>query len=313
MLWPRLGEGADLWPTTNTLQLWSQVVGKIRLMLTPWINHGWHVTLYVSARGLTTGLINVGARGFEIEFDLVASKLYFRDVNGPERWISLGRGSVSSFYNATITAVRGLGFDVEILGMPCEIEDARPFEEDDEPRPYEPAVARNYWRALVCVQGVLQRFRSQFIGKCSPIHFFWGGFDLAVTRFSGRPAPPHPGGMLHVPNAVAREAYSQEVSSAGFWPGGGAISAPAFYSYAYPTPAGFALASVKPEGAYFDSSLGEFLLPYEVVAGADDPEGMLMEFLQSTYEAAADHALWDRARLEGPVGPLGRPPQSGDS
>lgn len=300
--------GLDLQPTLEALHLWSQVVGKVRLMMTPWTNHSWHVPLYVSARGLSTGLIAAGARAFEIEFDLIGDVLIVRDTGGRECRVPLVAQSVADFYAATMLALSDLDLPVEINTTPCEIPDAIPFPADDRVRAYDGDTARAYWRALVQVHRILQQFRSRFLGKCSPIHLFWGSFDLAVTRFSGRKAPRHPGGAPHMPDAVAREAYSQEVSSAGFWPGGGTVDGPAFYSYAYPAPAGFANAPIQPAAAHFDPALGEFLLAYDAVATAADPDAALLSFLQTTYEAAADLAAWDRDNLEGPSGPLGHPP-----
>ena len=305
--WPSLS-GLELQPTTQALHLWSQVVGKVRLMMTPWTNHSWHVPLYVSARGLSTGLIPAGARAFEIEFDLIGDGLIVRDTDGREGRVPLVAQSVAEFHAATMRVLASLDIQVEINTTPCEIPDAVPFPADHRVRAYDGDTARAYWRALVQAQRVFQRFRSRFLGKCSPIHLFWGSFDLAVTRFSGRKAPRHPGGAPHMPDAVSREAYSQEVSSAGFWPGGGTVAGPSFYSYAYPAPPGFADAPIEPAAGRFDPALGEFLLPYDAVATAADPDALLLSFLQTTYEAAADLAAWDRANLEGPPGPLGHPP-----
>lgn len=295
--WPKLSP-ASLRPTAETLQLWAQVVGKVRLAATPWLNHSWHATLYVSARGLTTSLIPYGAVGLELEFDFTASELVVRVTGGGERRIALTACSVADFHTAVLEALTALGVPVKIDPTPNEIADPTPFPQDTRPRVYDPAVAKDYWRALVQVDRVFNRFRTRFLGKCSPVHLFWGGFDLAVTRFSGRPAPPHPGGIPHLPDAVTREAYSHEVSSAGFWPGGGAVDEPCFYSYAYPAPDGFASAAVSPPAARFDPVLGEFLLPYEAVRSASDPDAELLGFLQSTYDAAADLARWDRAALD---------------
>jgi hypothetical protein len=305
--WPDLS-GLDLWPTTDTLQLWSQIAGKVRLMLTPWVNHSWHVPLYLSARGLSTGLIPAGPRSIELEFDLIADVLFVRDTEGLEKRMALKPQSVAAFYGDLMRALREAGVTVDIDPMPCELPNAVPFDRDTSVRRYDGDVARTYWRALVQVHRVFQLFRTRFVGKCSPIHLFWGSFDLAVTRFSGRSAPAHPGGMPHVADAVARDAYNQEVSSAGFWPGGGKIRGPAFYSYAYPVPAGFADAPVRPEAAHFDAEMGEFLLPYEAVRSDADPDMALLDFLQSSYEAAANLAQWDRGRLERATGPIGHPP-----
>lgn len=304
-LWPDLA-ALDLRPTTDTLHLFSQVVGKVRLMLTPWINHSWQATFYLSRRGFTTGPIYGDGRAFEMEFDLLSDLLRIDTADGEARRVKLEAQSVAAFYEATMAALAELGLAVEIRRMPCEIPDAVAFNEDHAQRAYDPDAARAYWHAMLQVQRVFLLFRSRFVGKCSPIHLFWGSFDLAVTRFSGRDAPPHPGGMPHVPNAVAREAYSREVSSAGFWPG---IDHPAFYSYAYPAPDGFGLAKIEPEAAMFDTQLGEFLLPYDAVRSSTDPDTALLAFLQSTYEAAANLAHWERSRLERAQGEFGRLPE----
>ena len=305
--WPDLSQ-LDLQPTTEALHLWSQVVGKIRLSLTPWINHSWHVPLYVSARGLTTGLIPSDPCAFEIEFDLISDALIIRDTNGQEKHVALTQQSVATFYTQTVRALSNLGINVHIDPMPCELPEAVPFHSDDVVRAYEEETARTYWRALVQTHRVFQIFRTRFVGKCSPIHMFWGSFDLAVTRFSGRKAPPHPGGMPHVSDAVARDAYSQEVSSAGFWPGSGTVTTPSYYSYTYPVPNGFAEVRAQPDAARYDADMGEFLMPYDAVRKSADPDATLLSFLQSTYEAAANLAHWDRQFLEGPTGPTGHPP-----
>jgi hypothetical protein len=303
--WPDLS-AFDLHPTTDALHLWSQVVGKVRLMLTPWINHSWQATFYLSGRGLTTGPIYADGRAFEMEFDLLNDLLRIDTAEGETRRVKLEAQSVAAFYEATMASLAELGLAVDVFPMPCEIPDAVAFTEDHALRAYDPDAARAYWRAMLQVQRVFLLFRSRFVGKCSPVHLFWGSFDLAVTRFSGRDAPPHPGGAPHLPNAVAREAYSREVSSAGFWPG---IDHPAFYSYAYPAPDGFNLAKVEPEAAMFDTQLGEFLLPYDAVRSSVDPDSALLAFLQSTYEAAANLAHWERSRLERAQGRLGRLPE----
>jgi hypothetical protein len=303
--WPDLA-GFDLRPTTDALHLWSQVVGKVRLMLTPWINHSWQATFYLSVRGLTTGPIYAGGRAFEIEFDLLSNVLRIETAEGAAKRVNLEIQSVAAFYQATMSALAELGLSVDIHPMPCEIPGSVAFDEDHARRAYDPDAARAYWRAMLQVQRVFLLFRSRFSGKCSPIHLYWGSFDLAVTRFSGRDAPPHPGGMPHVPNAVAREAYCREVSSAGFWPG---IDHPAFYSYAYPAPDGFKLAKVEPAAARFDTQLGEFLLPYEAVRSSTDPDAALLAFLQSTYESAANLAGWERPHLERAQGRLGQLPE----
>jgi len=305
-IWPRLA-GLDVRATTDTLLLFSQVVGKVRLMTTPWLNHSWHVPLYVSVRGLTTGLIVVDGKALEMEFDFLADALVLRNSDGYEVRIPLAAQSVARFYAAAIAALKQLGFSVEIDPMPCELPECVVFPDDHSLRTYDGDTARTYWRALLQIHRVFLIFRSRFCGKCSPIHLFWGSFDLAVTRFSGRTAPRHPGGVPHLPDAVTREAYSHEVSSAGFWPGD-AQRPPSFYSYAYPAPPGFAGAAAEPREACFDTALGEFLLPYDAVQTSADPDGALLSFLQSTYEAAANLAHWNREALEMPSGLIGKPP-----
>jgi hypothetical protein len=295
-------------PTAATLHLWTQVIGKIRLARTPWLNHSWHVTLYVSARGLTTGPIPDGDRSFQIDFDFIDHVLLIRTSDGQERRIGLAsddqRGmTVARFYGDTFAALRELGIEVTINTMPCELPECIAFEKDVMHRTYDAEAVGRFFRVLVSANDVLSRFRTGFIGKTSPVHFFWGSFDLAVTRFSGRTAPRHPGGIPHLANSVAQEAYSHEVSSAGFWPGSlGPVNFPAFYSYAYPAPPGFDQAKVKPDKAFYSKILGEFILPYDAVRLADDPDAALMDFLQSTYEAAADLGTWDRSALECAIG-----------
>jgi hypothetical protein len=304
--WPELDFQA-LQPTAETLRLMTQIVGKVRLARTPWVNHSWHVTLYVSARGLTTSLIPNGASALELEFDFIAGALVLRTAAGEERRVPLAAGTIAQFYAQVLDALESLGAPTTIDPTPNELQNAIPFLRDVVTRPYEPAMAQAFWRALVQVDRVFHRFRTRFLGKVSPTHLFWGGFDLAMTRFSGRTAPPHPGGVPHLPDAVAREAYSHEVSSAGFWPGGGGVDEPSFYAYAYPAPDGFASAEVAPAAARFDPALGEFLLPYAAVRSAPDPDLALLAFLQSTYQAAADLAGWDRAALECDEGQIGVP------
>lgn len=296
-LWPALP--LEAWKDTNaTLHRWTQIVGKIRLAQTPWINHSWHVPLYVTARGLTTSRIPHEGRTFEISFDFVDHGLLIHTSVGDEEVLPLRPQSVASFYHELLEKLDDLNFGVSIHGHPNELEDATPFAEDREHAAYDPVYAARFWRALVQADRVFQAFRAQFIGKCSPVHFFWGSFDLAVTRFSGRTAPPHPGGIPNLPDWVAREAYSHEVSSCGFWPGGGPHPFPLFYSYVYPHPEGFEAASVDPEGAFFSSDLREWVLPYDEVRTAASPDEALMAFLESTYAAAADLGRWDRAALE---------------
>jgi hypothetical protein len=303
--WPKLPYAA--WAdTAATLQLWTQIVGKIRLALTPWLNHSWHVALYVSARGLTTSLMPYGARSLQIDFDFIGHELWLRLSDGQFRQLALKPMSVAEFYAGVMTALNELGVAVTIRTMPCEIAGCIAFDRDTVHASYDADAAQRFWRVLLAAHAVMAHFRTSFLGKSSPVHFFWGSFDLAVTRFSGRRAPRHPGGVPHLPNAVAREAYSHEVSSAGFWPGSpGPVDYPAFYSYAYPAPEGFAAAKVKPGAAFFSKELGEFILPYDAVRTARDGDATLMEFLQSTHEAAAELAQWDRKALECPIGKPG--------
>lgn len=297
----------DIWPalpfaeweqTAETLQLWTQIVGKVRLASTPWLNHSWHVTLYPTARGLTTSPIAHGAHAFEIRFDFIDHHLCILKSDGRQRKLALQPQTVAEFYRALIAALAALELPTQINMLPNETAEPIRFDEDGTDRSYEPEYANRFWRALLQSHRVFQKFRSAFIGKCSPVHFFWGSFDLAVTRFSGRTAPAHPGGVPHLPNAVAQEAYSHEVSSLGFWPGSFAMPEPIFYSYAYPSPVGFAGAKVEPSAACWNPSLKEFVLPYEVVRTARNGDDLLLAFAQSTYEAAARLASWDRDALE---------------
>jgi hypothetical protein len=304
--WPELPY-ERLHPTAETLRLWAQIVGKVRLARTPWVNHSWHVTLRVTARGLGTPLIANGATALQLEFDFIAHRLQVRSTDGREAGVALRPGGVAGFYAEAMAALDRVGAPTRIVASPNEIPDALPFAEDDAPRAYDPEMAQRLWRALVQMDRVFGRFRSRFLGKSSPVHFFWGSADLALTRFSGRRAPMHPGGIPRLPDPVTREAYSHEVSSAGFWPGDERAPEPSFYAYAYPTPAGFADARVSPPAARFDIALGEFLLPYAAVRDAEAPDESLLAFLQSTYEAAADLAGWDRAALECEEGRLGQP------
>jgi hypothetical protein len=303
--WPPLPYAA--WKDTlETLQLWTQIVGKVRLSLTPWLNHSWHVTLYVSARGLSTGPIAVNGRALEIEFDFIDRVLWLRLSDGHSRQVMLRPVSVAAFYADVMAALSELGIGVRIHEMPNEILGAVRFSEDGAHASYDAGAVERFHRVLLSANAVFSHFRTGFVGKTSPVHFFWGSFDLAVTRFSGRPAPQHPGGVPGLPDAVAREAYSHEVSSAGFWPGGGPIDYPAFYSYAYPAPQDFAAAKVEPAAAFWSKELGEFTLPYEAVRTAKEPARELMAFLQSTYDAAANLAKWDRAALECGLGEMGK-------
>ena len=296
-LWPALP--LDGWQDTYaTLHRWTQIVGKVRLARMPWINHSWHVTLYVTARGLTTSAIPYGPKSFQIDFDFIDHQLPIRTSDGAVRSVALRPRSVADFYRELMARLHELGIDVAIYPRPNELEDATPFDEDEAHASYDADAAHRCWRVLAESERVFTAFRARFLGKCSPVHFFWGAFDLAVTRFSGRPAPRHPGGVPHLPDWVVREAYSHEVCSAGFWPGGGAIAYPAFYSYAYPEPAGYRDAAVRPTGAAYSPELREFLLPYDEVRTAGSPDGVLREFLESTYRAAADLGRWDRSALE---------------
>jgi hypothetical protein len=309
-----MGNAAGLWPdlpyhswrdTLQTLQLWTQIVGKIRLTLTPWLNHSWQVTLYVTARGLGTSPIPIGDEILEIDFDFIAHRLVARTSRGAEAILPLQPQSVAEFYRRIFDLLNGLGVSVAIDEMPSEMANAIRFSQDHAHASYDAAAAQRFWRALVQVDRVFKLFRSGFLGKASPIHFFWGSFDLAVTRFSGRTAPKHPGGVPGLPDAVACEAYSHEECSAGFWPGSDAFPQAAFYSYAYPEPAGYRDRSVA-RGAHFDAKLGEFLLPYDTVRSAADPDALLLDFLSTTYAAAADTGGWDRPALECPIGVPGR-------
>lgn len=300
-------ESATPWPalpyprwagTCTALHLWTQIVGKVRLRCSPWINHSWHATLYVSPRGLRTGPMHRDGRMFEITFDFIGHRLAIQVSDGGEGGFELQTMAVAEFYDRLQSELARLGLTIAIHHKPNEVERAVPFPQDLESRPYDGAAAHRFWLALIRIERVFTQFRSQFLGKCSPVHLFWGSFDLAVTRFSGRTAPTHPGGIPNLPDAVTREAYSHEVSSAGFWPGGPARPEALFYAYAYPAPQGFAEAAVAPAPADYDDTLGEFVLPYDAVREARDPDAMLLEFLQSTYAAAADLGGWPRSALE---------------
>ena len=290
--WPELPLQA--WQDTyNTLHMWTQIVGKIRKTLTSPVNHWWNVTLYVTARGLTTSLIAYKDRPFDIEFDFIDHKLDIRTVDGSTKRLQLAPRTVSDFYRDVMEALNSLGVDVKIHATPDEVANPIPFAEDRTHKSYDPEYAQRFWRILVSIDRVFQEFRGRFLGKCSPVHFFWGSFDLAVTRFSGRTAPERPGA-----DAITREAYSHEVSSVGFWPGGGEIKGPAFYSYMAPEPSGFKTQTVRPKEAFYHSGMSEFFLMYDDVRRAGSPATMLLEFMQSTYEAGANLAKWDRAALE---------------
>jgi hypothetical protein len=295
--WPVLPSVAEWQDTYATLHMWLQIVGKVRLELSPWINHAWGTALYLTPRGITTSPIPYQGRSFAIDFDFIEHALEITVSDGSMRSFALAPMSVAAFYERTWRALGELGIELEILARPVEIPEAIPFDQDHAHASYDAGTVHRVWSAFMSAQRVMTEFRAPFIGKVSPVHLFWGAFDLAVTRFSGRLAPKHPGGAPNCANWVMEEAYSRELSSAGFWPGMG-LGEAAFYSYAYPAPAGFAGAAVRPEQAYFHPGLGEFILPYEAVRSAPDPERALLSFLQSTYEAAATLARWDRAALE---------------
>jgi hypothetical protein len=295
--WPALSF-AEWQDTATTLHMWTQIVGKIRLTLTPWTNHSWHVTLYLTSRGLTTSPIPHGVRSFEINFDFIDHQLRIETSDSERRTIELKPRSVADFYRNIMKSLDELDLPVTINKVPNEIENPIPFDEDEEHRSYDWEYANRFWRVLVQSDRVFKEFRSRFCGKCSPVHFFWGSFDLAVTRFSGRGAPPHPGGVPHLPDAITREAYSQEVSSLGFWPGNAAAPKPIFYSYAYPEPAGFAEANVQPATAFYEPKFREFMLPYDVVRTSEKPDELLLDFAQSTYDAASILGKWDRDALQ---------------
>lgn len=296
--WPRLTMNETFRDAYETLRLWTQVVGKIRLGLTPVVNHWWNVPLYVTPRGLTTSAIpHPSGRILRIDFDFLTHRLVLQTSDGDSRVLALSSRTVSEFYHLIMEAMRSLDVPMEIWTRPVEMPDTIPFELDTVHRVYDEAFAQRHWRILASVEPVFSLFRSCFTGKCSPVHFFWGGFDLAVTRFSGRKAPDH-GPVPNVALSVVRESYSHEVSSCGFWPGSGPVAEPAFYSYAYPEPPGFKDRKVEPDGAYYSAEMGEFILPYERVRESANPEETLMRFLQTTYDAAADLGGWDRKALE---------------
>jgi hypothetical protein len=303
-----MNASSDAWPelpleawsdTLATLHMWTQIVGKIRMVQSPWVNHSWHVPLYVTSTGLTTSPIPHGERTFQIDFDFIRHQLVIQASDGRSAGFSLEPQTVAAFYRRLMGEMAALGLPVRICRKPNEVADpVVRFDQDEIQRSFDREYVNRFWRILVQGDRILREFRARFIGKCSPVHVFWGGLDLAVTRFSGRKAPPHPGGIPNLPDSVTREAYSHEVSSCGFWAGGGAVAYPAFYSYAYPAPAGFADAHVKPTEALYSADLGEFILPYDAVRRSESPDKMLLEFLQTTYEAAANLAKWDRDALE---------------
>ena len=301
----------EIWPglsykewkeTLTTLHMWTQIVGKIRLIQNLWVNHSWHTSLYVTTRGLTTSPIPYKTMTFQIDFDFIEHKLIIQTSKGEIKMMQLVPRSVADFYGELFSKLEELNINIEIHAAPNEVANPIEFEKDIEHASYDADYANRFWRILMQADRVLKEFRSRFIGKCSPVHFFWGSFDLAVTRFSGRRAPEHPGGIPHLPDWVVREAYSHEVSSCGFWPGNEAIPKPVFYSYAYPEPPGFNAAKVGPGGAIYDSELREFILPYDEIRQSDKPDQMLLEFLQSSYEAAANLGGWNRDELEWRIG-----------
>ncbi|MFH8528670.1 DUF5996 family protein [Streptomyces tendae] len=293
--WPSL-RVADWTKTRDTLHMWTQIVGKLRLAHAPLVNHWWQVALYVTPRGLTTSAVPYGDGAFDAEFDFVEHRLVIRSSDGASREVALEPVSVATFYTRTMRALRELGIEASFQRRPNEVEPSIPFADDEQHCSYDATAAHLFWRQLLQANRVLGRFRAEFTGKVSPVHFFWGAMDLACTRFSGRAAPPHPGGAPNCGDWVMEEGYSRELSSCGFWPGGGDEGA--FYSYAYPEPDGFATHPVRPDGAYYSTENGQFLLPYEAVRTARDPDHALTEFLHTTYEAAAEHGDWDRAALE---------------
>jgi len=295
--WPALPYEA--WKDTcATLHMWTQIIGKIRLAQSPWTNHAWHVPLYVTARGLGSSPIPWHDEVFDLDFDFIDHLLRISMSDGRTRTVALEPRPVMDFHRALFQQLDELGVRVRIDGRPNEVTEAIPFDQDQRHAAYDPGYANRFWRVLVQADRVFKAFRARFIGKASPVHFFWGSFDLATTRFSGAEAPAHPGGVPNCPDWVTREAYSHEVSSCGFWPGNDAAPYPLFYSYAYPQPAGFAQAAVLPAGARYDAALGEFTLPYDAVRASDSPDTVLLAFLQSTYEAAASLGHWNREALE---------------
>ncbi len=284
--------------TCTTLHMWTQIVGKIRLAQEPMVNQWWQVPLYVTATGLTTSPMPYQSRSFQIDFDFCHHALVIRTSDPQHKEFPLTPMPVAEFYDRIMQTLRDVGIEIKIWTMPVEVANAIPFEKDQQRKSYDADAAQRFWRVLVQADRLMKQFRAGFIGKVSPVHFFWGSFDLAVTRFSGRTAPPHPGGMPNLGDWVAREAYSHEVSSCGFWPGNGGFGKAAFYSYAYPAPAGFADAELLPPQASFDRTLGEFILDYDIVRSSHDPDAMVLDFLRSTYAAAANAGKWDRAALE---------------
>jgi len=299
LAWPALPL-AEWQETYATLHMWTQIVGKTRLALAPMENHWWQVALYVTPRGLTTSTMPYKERAFAVDFDFIDHKLWVRANDGATRAVALIPRSVADFYAEYMSVLRSLGFEVALKPSPVEVQTAIPFAEDRQHAAYDPHAANLCWQILLQTDRVLKRFRGRFLGKASPVHFFWGSFDLAATRFSGRTAPRHGGGAPNCPDYVMVEAYTHECSSCGFWPGAGPIAEPAFYAYAYPEPAGYANHAVRPQGAYYQRDMQEFILPYEVVRKSSAPDELLLEFAQSTYDAAAERGQWDRAGFDRP-------------
>jgi hypothetical protein len=295
--WPTLSYEKGK-PTYETVQLWSQIVGKIKLAVLPWVNHSWHIALQITATGLTTGSMHYNDQNFQIDFDFTVHQLKIRTSNGETRQFDLHGISVAGFYKKIFEVLTDLKIDVTIKPIPVELADPIPFEQDTIHASYEDEQISAFHKALLNMQDVFMKFRAEFRGKCSPIHFFWGSFDLALSFFSGRTAPKHPGGVPGMPNWVAEDAYCREVSSCGFWTGGGGLNEAAFYCYLYPEPEGYKNAKVKPDEAYYHRTLGEFILPYSAVQSAEKPSDKLIEFLHSTYSIGANLAKWDRASLE---------------
>ena len=297
LAWPDL-QYQKMKESIQTVQLWSQIVGKIRMVQMPWLNHSWNAALYISSRGLSTSAIPYAGGSFEVSFDFVSHKLVIITSRDEHEEFDLAGISVAEFYHTIFSKLGKLDIDIKIVAKPNELDPAIPFAEDEEHNTYDKEQVELYFHALLKMLPVFQEFRARFTGKCSPVHFFWGGFDLTVSRFSGRPAPLHQGAIPNMPANIMQEAYSHEVCSAGFWSGGDGAPEPFFYSYCYPVPEGFSSAKVSPEAAFYSEEMGEFLLPYKAVSSADNPEETLMQFLQSTYEAAAKAADWNREELE---------------
>lgn len=288
--------------TCTTLHMWTQIVGKVRLTLTPWLNHSWHATFYLTARGLTTSPIPYPGGDFQMDFDFLSQELVATRSTGQIFRLPLKPQTVADFFEQVMGGLKEMGIQVRIDRVPNEVANPIPFHEDRQHQSYDAAAAHRFWRALLSSHRVLSEFRTGFLGKVSPVHFFWGSFDMAVTRFSGRKAPLLPGGPPGLPLDVSREAYSHEVSSAGFWPGNGGLGYAAFYSYAYPEPKGFSNSPIAPKEAFYHKDLKQFILPYDAIRQAEDPHASLLDFLESSYRAAAENGKWDRASLECPRG-----------